>query len=82
MAKQLEMTHNSATSMAWSFNHPDEDLISLEEFVGLAWLGLKSRMEELEKIVEEEGVSAISDSIMDVFDTMDETLDEGGATNA
>ena len=67
-------THNSATSTAWSFDHPAEDTITPEQFVSLAYEGLKVHMRDLAEQVREYGILSISDSVIDLFDTMDETL--------
>ena len=72
----LPNTHNSATSTAWSFDHPDEAVITPEQFIGLAYEAFKAHVKDIEKIVKEEGILAISEYVIDIFDQLDETLNE------
>ncbi len=71
-------THNTATSMAWSFDHVGElgDKLTRDQMYS-AWYALVARMDELKDRVVKEGIMSIGEDIIDPFDTMDETLHEG-----
>ena len=67
---------NSATSLAWSFDHP-EHMKGTDE-VTLAWEALTERMDNLKQQVKEHGIASISEDILDVFDTIELDDDEAG----
>ena len=71
-------THNTATSLAWSFDHKGElgDELDRDQMYS-AWYALIARVEELKDRVVKEGIMSISEDIIDPFDTMDETFNEG-----
>ena len=60
---------NSATSLAWSFDHP-EHMKGTDE-VQLAWDGLIERIDNLKARVKKDGIGSISEDILDVFDTVE-----------
>ena len=71
-------THNSATSMAWSFDHVGElgDELTRDQMYS-AWYALVARVEELKHRVMKEGIMSIGEDIIDPWDTMDEPLHQG-----
>ena len=68
-------THNTATSLAWSFDHAGEigDELTRDQTYS-AWYALVARIEELKDRVVKEGIMSIGEDIIDPYDTMDETL--------
>ncbi len=74
----MSNTHNTATSIAWSFDHVGEIGEELTDGqMWAAWWALNARIEELKHRIDKEGIMSIGEDIIDPWDTMDEPLYEG-----